>query len=58
MNALRATRPAAVGDGGKHLPAEDVAHAGGWKDTRALEFSYQHADPATVLKVVEGGGGT
>jgi hypothetical protein len=38
----------------KHLPDVDVAAAGGWKDTRALKLSYQKADPATVLKVVEG----
>ncbi len=37
----------------KHLPDVDVASAGGWKDTRALKLSYQHADPATVLAVVE-----
>ena len=37
----------------KSLPDVDVAAAGGWKDTRALKLSYQHADPATVLKVVE-----
>lgn len=36
--------------------AAEPAHAGGWKDTRALELSYQHADPETVLRVVEGGG--
>ena len=36
----------------KHMPDIDVAAAGGWKDSRALKFSYQHADPATVLKVV------
>jgi len=39
----------------KHLPDVDVAAAGGWKDTRALKLSYQHADPATVLRVVEAG---
>ena len=37
----------------KHLPDADVAAAGGWTDTRALKLSYQHADAATVLKVVE-----
>lgn len=40
----------------KHLPDVDVAAAGGWKDTRALKLSYQRADPATVLKVVEEAG--
>jgi hypothetical protein len=39
----------------KHLPDQDVASAGGWRDTRALKLSYQHADPATVLRVVEAG---
>lgn len=38
----------------KHMPDVDVAAAGGWKDTQALRLSYQHADPATVLRVVEG----
>jgi hypothetical protein len=38
----------------KHMPDADVAAAGGWKDTQALRLSYQHADPATVLRVVEG----
>lgn len=39
----------------KHLPDVDVAAAGGWKDTRALKLSYQQADPASVLRVVEHG---
>ena len=34
------------------MPDIDVATAGGWKDTRSLKLSYQQADPATVLKVV------
>lgn len=37
----------------KHMPDVDVAAAGGWKDTQALRLSYQHADAATVLRVVE-----
>lgn len=37
----------------KHLPDTDVAAGGGWKDTRAMKQSYQQADPATVLQVVE-----
>ena len=37
----------------KHLPDVDVAHAAGWKDTRAMKLSYQKADPATVLAVIE-----
>ena len=39
----------------KALPDADVAQAGGWRDTRALKMSYQLADPATVLRVVEAG---
>ncbi len=39
----------------KMLPDVDVAAAGGWRDTRALKASYQHADPATMLRVVEHG---
>jgi hypothetical protein len=38
----------------KHMPDVDVAAAGGWRDTQALRRSYQHADPATVLRVVTG----
>jgi len=37
----------------KGLADADVAAAGGWRDTRALRNSYQQADPATVLRVVE-----
>lgn len=37
----------------KHLPDVDVAAAGGWKDTVALKKSYQHADPDTILAVVQ-----
>ena len=32
----------------RHQPDVDVAAAGGWKDTRALKSSYQHADAAKV----------
>lgn len=39
----------------KHLPDTDVASAGGWRDTRALKVSYQQADPATMLRVVQHG---
>lgn len=38
----------------KHLPAQDVAAAGGWKDTATLERVYQHADPETMEAVVLG----
>lgn len=41
----------------RHMPDIDVAAAGGWKDTRSLKLSYQQADPATVLKVVNIGAG-
>jgi integrase len=37
----------------KSLPDIDVAHAAGWKDTRAMKLAYQKADPATVLAAVE-----
>ena len=36
----------------KHLPLPDVAAAGGWKGTEALQRCYLHADPATMLQVV------
>jgi hypothetical protein len=35
-----------------HLPAQDVAAAGGWRDLRSLEKCYQQVDPATLLSVV------
>jgi integrase len=37
----------------KHLPIKDVAAAGGWQDTVTLTTCYQHADEATMLKVME-----
>jgi integrase len=36
----------------KEYPAPDVALAGGWKDLRTVQTSYQQADAATVRKVV------
>ena len=39
----------------KHLPDADVQRAGGWRDVRALKSSYQQADPATILQVVQHG---
>ena len=36
----------------KHLPAADLAHAGGWRDLRSLERSYQRVDDETLLAVV------
>lgn len=40
----------------KHLPAHDVAQAGGWAGPETLQVSYQHADPDTMLQVVLEGG--
>ena len=37
----------------RHLPPMDVAAAGGWADTQALTTIYQHAQPDTILKLVE-----
>jgi integrase len=37
----------------KDLPLKDVAAAGGWKDVTTLLTCYQHADEATMLKVME-----
>ena len=37
----------------KDLPLKDVATAGGWKDVTTLLTCYQHADEATMLKVME-----
>lgn len=36
----------------KHLPTQDVMHAGGWRDDRSLRKAYQQVDPATLLAVV------
>jgi integrase len=36
----------------KHLPAADVAAAGGWGSVETLQRAYQHADEATMLRVV------
>jgi hypothetical protein len=38
----------------KHLPAADVAAAGGWRSTDTLKL-YQQADEQTILRVVLGG---
>jgi hypothetical protein len=37
----------------RHLPATDVAAAGGWRSIQVMRDSYQHADGETVLSVVE-----
>lgn len=36
----------------KHLPAQDVAAAGGWRDLRSLQNAYQQVDEETLLAVV------
>ena len=36
----------------KHLPAPDVAAAGGWSNTVTLQTVYQDADAAGMLRVV------
>ena len=36
----------------KHLPPTDVAAAGGWAGPESMQRSYQHADQATMLRVV------
>lgn len=36
----------------KHLPAQDVAAAGAWRDLRALQTAYQQTDETTLLAVV------
>lgn len=40
------------GDGRKHLPAIDVAKAGGWSGVETLQSVYQQADADTLLRVV------
>jgi integrase len=37
----------------RHLPVQDVAAAGGWRDIQALQTAYQHADAATMRAVME-----
>ncbi|MHB1863401.1 MAG: tyrosine-type recombinase/integrase [Gemmatimonadaceae bacterium] len=37
----------------RHLPAQDVAAAGGWRSLSTMRSAYQHADSATVFQVVE-----
>lgn len=36
----------------KHLPAADVARAGGWANAVTLQLVYQQPDPETMLRVV------
>jgi integrase len=40
----------------RHLPAQDVAAAGGWRSLEMMRNAYQHADAATMLTVVESSG--
>lgn len=40
----------------KHLPAPDVAEAGGWAGPETLQEAYQQADEETMLRVVLEGG--
>ncbi|MEO8448738.1 MAG: tyrosine-type recombinase/integrase, partial [Gemmatimonadota bacterium] len=39
----------------KHLPAKDVAAAGGWRDVGVLQSVYEAADQETLEAVVTGG---
>jgi integrase len=39
----------------KHLPLQDVAAVGGWKDGNTLQKVYQHPDPETMEAVATGG---
>jgi hypothetical protein len=45
--------PPEMGDRRKDLSLEDVAAAGSWKDVTTLLTCYQHADEATILRVME-----
>lgn len=36
----------------KHLPVQDVAAAGGWRDIGTLQRIYQQPDPATLYRVM------
>lgn len=40
----------------RHLPAQDVAAAGGWRSLQVMRSAYQHADAETVFSVVAGPG--
>ena len=37
----------------RHLPAQDVAAAGGWRSIEVMRSAYQQADAATIQSVVE-----
>lgn len=36
----------------KHLPVQDVASVGGWRDIKTLQTAYQQVDASTMLAVV------
>ena len=36
----------------KHLPVQDVAHAGAWTDCETLQTAYTEPDELTILAVV------
>jgi integrase len=37
----------------RHLPAQDVAAAAGWRSLQVMRTAYMHADAQTVYSVVE-----
>jgi len=37
----------------RHLPAQDVAAAGGWRSLEVMRHAYQHADAAGMMSVVD-----
>ena len=37
----------------RHLPAQDVAAAGGWRSLQVMRSAYQQADAATILEVMQ-----
>jgi hypothetical protein len=37
----------------RHLPAQDVAAAGGWRSLEVMRSAYMHADAETVYSAVE-----
>ena len=39
----------------KNLPSADLAMAGGWRDEETMRSCYVEADPATILRAVNGG---
>lgn len=37
----------------RHLPAQDVAFAGGWRDLKTMQTAYQQTDAAGVFNVID-----